>query len=134
MRVTSLRIQNFRSIKQLDIELSGTTILIGPNNAGKTAILEALRIVLTRRWGQQGTGFTEYDIHLERQGDDPKTSAPLSIELRVEESTPGEWADAILQALDQITQTDPLTGKNSITLRAAWGWNAGQEQFEPDWL
>jgi AAA15 family ATPase/GTPase len=64
MRMTSLRIENFRSIKSLDVELGETTVFIGPNNAGKTAILDAIRIALTRRWGQRGTGFTEYDIHL----------------------------------------------------------------------
>jgi putative ATP-dependent endonuclease of OLD family len=63
MRLTHLKIENFRSIKQLDVELSETTVFIGPNNAGKTAILDAIRIALTRRWGQRGAGFTEYDVH-----------------------------------------------------------------------
>ena len=64
MRLTRIRIENFRSIRDLDIELGETTVFIGPNNAGKTAILDAVRIALTRRWGQRGTGFTEYDVHL----------------------------------------------------------------------
>jgi predicted ATPase len=51
MRITSLKIENFRSIKSLDLELGETTVFIGPNNAGKTAILDAVRIALTRRWG-----------------------------------------------------------------------------------
>jgi putative ATP-dependent endonuclease of OLD family len=133
MRVTSLRIENFRSIKALDVQLGETTVFIGPNNGGKTAILDAVRIVLTRRWGQRGTGFTEYDIHLATQTDDPKTSTPVAIELRTEEGEAGEWPDAVQQALDQIVQTDPATGQNSITLRAGWGWNAGEEQFVADW-
>src|SRR5574341_131113 len=113
MRITSLRVENFRSIKSLGIELGDTTVFIGPNNAGKTAILDAVRIALTRRWGQRGTGFTEYDIHLATQNDDPKTSNPVSIELQTEESAPGDWPDAVQQALDQIVQTDPVTGKSS---------------------
>lgn len=133
MKVTSLRIDNFRSIKSLNIQLGDTTVFIGPNNAGKTAILDAVRIALTRRWGQRGTGFTEYDIHLGTQNDDPKTSNPVSIELRTEESAPGEWPDPLQQALDQIVQTDPVTGRSSITLHAGWGWKAAQEQFEADW-
>jgi putative ATP-dependent endonuclease of OLD family len=74
MRITSLRIENFRSIKTLDVELGESTVFIGPNNAGKTAILDAVRIALTRRWGQRGTGFTEYDVHLAKENDDPKSS------------------------------------------------------------
>ena len=133
MRITSLRIENFRSIKALNVQLGDTTVFIGPNNSGKTAILDAVRIALTRRWGQRGTGFTEYDIHLATQNDDPKTSNPVSIELRTEERVPDEWPDPVQQALDQIVQTDPITGKSSITLHAGWGWNAAQEEFEADW-
>ena len=62
MRITKLRIRNFRCISSLDLDLGDTTVFIGPNNAGKTAILDAVRIVLTRRWGQRGTGFTEHDV------------------------------------------------------------------------
>jgi putative ATP-dependent endonuclease of OLD family len=124
MRITSLRIENFRSIKSLDIELGETTVFIGPNNAGKTAILDAIRIALTRRWGQRGTGFTEYDIHLATETDDPKTSPGVAIELRAEEALLGEWPVEIQQALDEIVQTDPATGKNSITLNVRCAWNA----------
>jgi putative ATP-dependent endonuclease of OLD family len=133
MRISTLRIRNFRSIKSLDVELGDTTVFIGPNNAGKTAILDAVRIALTRRWGQRGTGFTEYDIHLVGQDDDPKTSPAVSIEIQTEESTPGEWPDEVQQALDQIVQTDPVTGRSSITLHAGWGWRAAEERFDADW-
>jgi putative ATP-dependent endonuclease of OLD family len=54
MRITGMRIENFRSIKSVNLELGETTVFIGLNDAGKTAILDALRIALTRRWGQRG--------------------------------------------------------------------------------
>src|SRR5215207_8954118 len=102
MRITSLKIENFRSIKSLEIELGETTVFIGPNNAGKTAILDAVRIALTRRWGQRGTGFTEYDIHLASETDDPKASPGIVIEVKAEELTAGDWADEIQQDLTEI--------------------------------
>ena len=37
MKLTQLRIPNFRSIALLDLQLGATTVFIGPNNAGKTA-------------------------------------------------------------------------------------------------
>jgi AAA ATPase domain len=106
MRITSLKIENFRSIKALDVELGETTVFIGPNNAGKTA----------RRWGQRGTGFTEYDVHLAKENDDPKSSPGVVIEWRAEEAVADEWPDAMQQSLEEISQTDPVTGKTSITL------------------
>lgn len=72
MEITRVIIKNFRSIKDADIFLGHTTVLIGPNNVGKTAILDAIRIALTRRWGQRGTGFVESDIHLPSGITDPK--------------------------------------------------------------
>lgn len=74
MRVTQIEIRNFRPISHLVVDLSETTVFVGPNNAGKTALLDALRTAPTRRCGQRGTGFTEYDVHLTSDTDDPKSS------------------------------------------------------------
>jgi putative ATP-dependent endonuclease of OLD family len=133
MRITRLRLENFRSIKNLDIELGDTTVFIGPNNAGKTAILDAVRIALTRRWGQRGTGFTEYDVHLATEADDPKASAGIVIEMRAEETADGEWPEELQQELDEIIQTDPATGRSSISLRVGWAWGAADGSFQPSW-
>src|SRR5713101_4769653 len=123
MRITSLRIENFRSIKSLDLELGETTVFIGQNNAGKTAILDAIRIALTRRWGQRGTGFTEYDIHLASETSDPKASGPIVIELEFQEERPGEWHEDLVGDLGDVIQPDPVTGGSSILLRVSCQWN-----------
>jgi putative ATP-dependent endonuclease of OLD family len=133
MRITRLRIENFRSIKFLDIELGETTVFIGQNNAGKTAILDAVRIALTRRWGQRGTGFTEYDVHLASDTDDPKASPGVAIELRAEEVVAGEWPEELQQGLDEIVQADPSTGRSFVSLRVTCAWNGATEAFEPAW-
>src|SRR5262249_53729619 len=134
MRITRLRIENFRSIKNLDIELGDTTVFIGQNNAGKTAILDAVRIALTRRWGQRGTGFTEYDVHLAMEADDPKASPGVAIELRAEEQAPGDWPEGLQQGLDEIIQTDPATGRSFVSLRVTCTWNAAEACFQPAWV
>ncbi|RTL85751.1 MAG: DUF2813 domain-containing protein [Hyphomicrobiales bacterium] len=134
MRLTHLKIENFRSIKQLDIELGDTTVFIGPNNAGKTAVLDAIRIALTRRWGQRGTGFTEYDVHLATETDDPKASSGVVIEVRTEEAEAGEWPDSLQQDLDDIVQTDPATGRSFITLQSSCRWDAAEGCFQPSWV
>jgi putative ATP-dependent endonuclease of OLD family len=133
MRISRIEIENFRSIKKLDLELGETTVLIGPNNAGKTSVLDALRIALTRRWGQKGTGFTEYDVHLESEGADPKASPGIRIEVRVEEAAPGEWPEAVQQDLDDVVQVDPETGRSSVNLQVTCAWNTADEGFTPTW-
>jgi len=42
IKVTTARIHNFRSLKEVEVALDSTTILIGENNSGKTSFLEAL--------------------------------------------------------------------------------------------
>lgn len=133
MRITRIEIENFRSIRHLAVDLGDTTVFVGPNNAGKTAILDALRIALTRRWGQRGSGFNEYDIHLADDKADPKTSTGVSIELRSEESEPGEWPETIAANFGDIAQPDPITGRHSVTLRTRCAWSEETGVFEPSW-
>ena len=133
MRITRIEIENFRSIRQLAVDLGDTTVFMGPNNAGKTAILDALRIALTRRWGQRGTGFSEYDVHLAGDTADPKTSKGVCIELRSEESELDEWPGMIAADLGDIVQLDPTTGRRSVALRARCAWSEDTGAFEPSW-
>src|ERR1700737_2023721 len=48
MRVSLLEIKNFRGIKSGKIQFRDHTVLIGPNNSGKTTVIEALAFVLGR--------------------------------------------------------------------------------------
>lgn len=64
MRLKSLRVQNFRSLQDLTIELSQVCAIVGPNNSGKSNILEAIRRVLAPEWGPRTRDFTEDDVYL----------------------------------------------------------------------
>ena len=133
MQLKRVRISNFRSIRDADLELGKTTVLIGPNNAGKTAILEAVRIALTRRWGQRGTGFTEYDVHLCDTRLDPKVGDPVVIEVELQESVAGEWPADLQAELEDIIQVNPVTGQASIMMRVSCAWDSGEESYIPKW-
>jgi len=43
--ITSMHIENFKCFKDFDIELGPFNVLIGPNDSGKTAFLQAVRMV-----------------------------------------------------------------------------------------
>lgn len=68
MYLASLSINNFRRIKSATIEFEpGLNIIVGPNNIGKTAVVDALRALLA------GTDdpyprFSEDDVHLPKGG------------------------------------------------------------------
>jgi energy-coupling factor transporter ATP-binding protein EcfA2 len=42
--LTSLRVKNFKRLKDVEIELGQTVVFIGPNNSGKTTALQALAL------------------------------------------------------------------------------------------
>ena len=162
MHISSIRIRNFRALKDVEIPLTRSTVLIGENNAGKSSVLDCISLTLGRRWGQRGTGFSEYDLTID--GDaapdndrEPKDlgrgksldgdgepvansdaqadrGAPeASIELFFTEQIVNEWPEEITTGLFGLIQTDPLTGFNSITLRVTYKLNALEKTYEPGW-
>lgn len=61
MRIASLKIQNFRGIRECSIRLDKHAVLIGNNNAGKTALIEALALLLGR--DRLVRDLTEHDFY-----------------------------------------------------------------------
>lgn len=132
MRISHLRVENFRCIRELDLVLDETTVLIGANNTGKTAILEAIRIALSRRWGRRGTGFTEYDVHCSSESVDPKTAPPVRVLVRLEESDASPWDPDMVAALDDVVVLT-AAGRNLVWLRVTCEWSQETDAFEPVW-
>ena len=50
MIIDRVEIENYRSIRHLDLRLGPLNALVGPNNSGKTNVLAALELVLGSRW------------------------------------------------------------------------------------
>ena len=100
MLLTNLKIEHYRGIKSLELELAPTTVLVGENNCGKTTVLHALRACLqTLRSSGRASPFDEFDLHFDSRAADPTTAPPIAITLTFEESTPGEWSDEVEQKL-----------------------------------
>lgn len=59
MKIKSINISNFRSIKQLTMDFNQITVIVGPNNAGKSNILSALNLFFT----SSTRGITDIDFH-----------------------------------------------------------------------
>lgn len=61
MRIRRLRIEGFRSVSSLEMELPQVCAFVGPNNSGKSNILTAIASVLGRDWVSRTT-FAEDDV------------------------------------------------------------------------
>lgn len=132
MQITNIRIRNFRSIKDLSLDLDPMTVFIGPNNAGKSAIIDGVRIALTRRWGRRGTGFTEHDIHAPAPGLNPKELEPIIIDLKFEEREGETWPEDLVADLD-TTVVMNAAGRSMVWLQTTCGWNEDELAYTPSW-
>lgn len=66
MYLKLLSIKNFRAINELDLEFkNGVNILIGENNSGKTAVIDALRICLSHGKSWRDIFLTNKDFHID---------------------------------------------------------------------
>ena len=132
MRLTTVKIRNFRCIKDLAVDLEETTVLIGENNSGKTAFLEAVRICLERLRGRGRGPFDEYDYHLPDDASTPVDAAPIEIELSFVEAETEPWSDEVVQALADLFALD-ADDRRRITLRVTSSFDQDTGEFVTDW-
>ena len=133
MKLTEIKIENFRGVCSLHLPFDGLTVLIGENNIGKSTVLEAIRLVLTRGFGvRRGGQFTEYDFHLKDSNATPQTADPISITLHFAEEQESEWPDTVAQQMNEVIQLD-TTGMNHIWLQAKGAYQAESGSFETKW-
>ncbi|WP_230871672.1 ATP-dependent nuclease [Mycobacterium canetti] len=71
MHVVRLKISEFRGVRTADIALGRHAVLVGPNNSGKTTIIEALALLFGR--DRLVRCLTEHDFH----GSAPKETARI---------------------------------------------------------
>jgi len=87
MYLRTIRIENYRAVREASVTLDETTILIGENDCGRSSVIEALMLVL----GPPGETFEARlkPFHFHRQPDG--TTGPLRVVLQIEEDSPGKW-------------------------------------------
>jgi hypothetical protein len=73
MHVAALRIKNFRGIQSAHVRFAPHTVFIGPNNCGKTTIIESLALLFGR--DRLIRELTEHDFF----GSDPTATDRISI-------------------------------------------------------
>ena len=132
MRLTNLVIRNFRCIRELSLDLDETTVLIGENNTGKTAVLDAVRICLERLRGRGRRQFDEYDYHLASSDASPTEAEPIEVRLSFVESEAEPWAEEVGQALVDVASFGP-NDRRQVTLRVSSQFDSSVNDFTTDW-
>lgn len=133
MKLRRIRIQNFRGIKDLELDLDDLVVLIGENNTGKTAVLHAIRLCLRDLGPRRRVVFDAFDFHLKDEHAEPNGADPISISITFSEDTAGDWDDARLRRLKDILQVDADSGLSRVVLRVACSYNLTERYFDQTW-
>lgn len=126
MSLTRVEIENFRCIEQLGVDLNETTVLIGENNSGKTAFLDAIRVCLDPSFRRKRRPFDDYDYRLSGVGASPAGAPPIRVELTFVEKERGEWSEEQAQEFAEVIVRDP-EDRVSIRLRVTSSFREGTE-------
>ena len=134
MKVTSILVENFRGLKHLKLDLDEFTVLIGENNSGKTAVLDALRICLRDLGPRQQIVFDALDFHLPDAAADLTSADPILIEITFSEQSKGEWSDELIRRLnsDNVLQVDG-DDLSHVILRVTCKYDPPSQDFAQEW-
>jgi predicted ATP-dependent endonuclease of OLD family len=98
MLIHRIRIENYRSCKDIELYPGDVMALVGPNNAGKTNILAAINFVLGDRFPtRQGVALSDFYCQ--------KEDRPISIEISFQENP------------DRIAKVHYLSGRRTRRLQ-----------------
>lgn len=101
LRIAEVRIQDFRTIADVCIPMRRTLVLLGENNAGKTAFLSALDVALG------SARASDEDL---RQDPDGNSASHFIVDVRCTPAVGDDFADEVVQVLGgaiQLKGNDP---------------------------
>ena len=108
MRITKLKIENFRGIKKGELLIPSHAVMVGDNNIGKSSLLEAIDLVLGPERLSRRPIIDEHDFYAGRYIDQEGNSVSINVEVIVADLSEDqtrhfrdhiEWWDENIQAL-----------------------------------
>lgn len=133
MLLRKIRIENYRGLIDLTLDLDETTVLIGDNNVGKTSVFDAIKTCLSRALLRRSTPiFDEDDSHLASGTATAQSAAPIRVTLDFAEQATGEWSPELLQTLNDVIVVDS-NDRHHVILVVTSGFDGGSSEFAGAW-
>ena len=87
-----VRVQNFKCLRDVDVELSPFTVLIGPNDSGKSSFLAALQLLGKLACSDGTNGHEARDVAATLRENSWRLSPSLTVSLTAEAVDPVDFA------------------------------------------
>jgi putative ATP-dependent endonuclease of OLD family len=134
-------IKNFRGINDISLTFNkGLNVLIGENNAGKTAIIDALRICLSYGNQRRDIYISQSDFHLDKNAiSESADNIEFHLHFRIDNPQETGWFNDLLSVQDDGTQDLQLHFKffldeNDRVKYKVWGGTNEGQAIAPEIL
>lgn len=142
MRITKIRVENFRGIKSGEVLLPTHAVLVGDNNVGKSSVLEAIDLVLgPERLGRRPV-IDEHDFFAGQYVDEDGKPVPIRIEVVVSDLSDEQarhfrdhlewWNETTLTLLDGPPPEE--TDKDHVKRALRVGFEGRYDEDEDDFV
>jgi putative ATP-dependent endonuclease of OLD family len=134
IRLTDVRIRNFRSLQNVDVQLDNITLIVGENNSGKSNFIDALSIAI-------GFGRPNYnmdDIFISKDEDDIDKERSIIIDVRFRPIN--ENGEIIPKFPKNSNWNSPFAyafilnpndnDSESFGIRTTISWNSNEQKYE----
>lgn len=108
IRISDVRVQDFRVLRDVWVPLAETTLIVGPNNSGKTAFIDALAVAL----GERDPDMDDFFI-----GADGARAERAVIDLRLVPATGEDFEDSVRDVFGEAVQVPGDDGLEFVVLR-----------------
>lgn len=130
MYLSHLEIENYLGIKSAQIDFNDTTVLIGENDSGKSAILEAIDKVLTVSKKGASLRFYPHEYHMEKIRGTYAPTGKIRIALTFRERQPDEWS--FLKGNEMgVTIRDDINAIQELVVEVSS--RPGETESSPEW-
>jgi len=130
MYLSRLEIDNFLGISKARIDFNETTVLIGENNSGKSAILEAICKVLSIQRNNKPFVIQPHEFHQVKTSGQFAPAGDIRIALTFRERQPNEWSG--LQSNEMgLRLPDDRNVIQELTIEVTA--SPGEEEVTPNW-
>lgn len=130
MYISKIKIENFRNLKEFEIELKhGLNVILGENNVGKTNFVTAVRMALNSFFDPiEPINLSKEDIYKDENGVQD-FSNPINVTLQFSEIDSIELEAEFLSLLSN----DSDISKRTAILTFAWSWNDETQRYTRGW-
>ena len=125
MRIASIRVENFRSLREFEMEpKDGTNLLVGENNSGKSALLVALE----RALGRATPEFDLEDFYVTTSSTNPASLPTIVIDVQIRPAVGGRLSTNFsTEFVNEITLD--AAGEPALTFRTQAHYDQTEERI-----